>query len=101
VQTWLPGIAATDEDPGDSVAFAHDLAEFILNVRAIDPRGNGTLARMCEEVLHKTSFGQRFDRWMQDREFVESYRLRRARIGARSQSWAMSPCPQGWRAILA
>lgn len=39
VQTWLPGIVATDDDPGDSVAFAHDLAEFILNVRAIDPRG--------------------------------------------------------------
>ena len=29
VQTWLPGIVATDEDPGESVAFAHDLAEFI------------------------------------------------------------------------
>ena len=39
IQTWLPGILATDEDPGDSVAFAHDLAEFVLNVRAIDPRG--------------------------------------------------------------
>lgn len=39
IQTWLPGVVATDEDPGDSVAFAHDLAEFILNVRAIDPRG--------------------------------------------------------------
>lgn len=39
IQTWLPGAVATDEDPGDSVAFAHDLAEFILNVRAIDPRG--------------------------------------------------------------
>lgn len=39
MQTWLHGVVATDEDPGDSVAFAHDLAEFILNVRAIDPRG--------------------------------------------------------------
>jgi aminoglycoside phosphotransferase (APT) family kinase protein len=36
VQTWLPGTAATDEDPGGSVAFAHDLAEFIHGVRAID-----------------------------------------------------------------
>jgi aminoglycoside phosphotransferase (APT) family kinase protein len=26
VQTWLPGTAATDEDPGGSVAFAHDVA---------------------------------------------------------------------------
>jgi aminoglycoside phosphotransferase (APT) family kinase protein len=39
VQTWLPGTVATDEDPGDSVAFAHDLAEFIRGVRAIDTRG--------------------------------------------------------------
>ncbi len=39
VQTWLPGVAATDQDPGESVAFAHDLAEFIAGVRAIDTRG--------------------------------------------------------------
>jgi aminoglycoside phosphotransferase (APT) family kinase protein len=39
VQTWLPGVVATDEDPGESVAFAHDLAEFIRGVRAIDTRG--------------------------------------------------------------
>ena len=39
VQTWLPGAIATDEDPGDSVAFAHDLAELITGLRAIDTRG--------------------------------------------------------------
>ena len=39
VQTWLLGTAATDEDPGESVPFAHDLAEFIRGVRAIDTRG--------------------------------------------------------------
>jgi len=39
VQTWLPGVVARDEDPGESVAFAHDLAEFIRGVRAIDTRG--------------------------------------------------------------
>lgn len=39
VQTWLPGTVATDADPGASVAFAHDLAEFIHGVRAIDTRG--------------------------------------------------------------
>jgi aminoglycoside phosphotransferase (APT) family kinase protein len=39
VQTWLPGVVATDEDPGESVAFAHDLAAFINDVRAIDTRG--------------------------------------------------------------
>src|SRR5215471_13469981 len=36
VQTWLPGTVATDQDPGESIAFAHDLAEFIHGVRAID-----------------------------------------------------------------
>jgi aminoglycoside phosphotransferase (APT) family kinase protein len=39
VQTWLPGTVATDADPGDSVAFAHDLADFIQEVRAIGTGG--------------------------------------------------------------
>jgi len=39
VQTWLPGAAATDADPGGSVAFARDLAEFIRHVQAIDTGG--------------------------------------------------------------
>lgn len=39
VQTWLLGTVATEDDPGESVAFAHDLAEFIRGVRAIDVRG--------------------------------------------------------------
>jgi hypothetical protein len=39
VQTWLPGTTAAYADPGDSVAFAHDLAEFILGVRAIGTDG--------------------------------------------------------------
>jgi aminoglycoside phosphotransferase (APT) family kinase protein len=39
VQTWIPGVVATDDDPGESLAFAHDLAEFIHEVRAIDTRG--------------------------------------------------------------
>ncbi|QIS24370.1 aminoglycoside phosphotransferase family protein [Nocardia terpenica] len=39
VQTWVPGVVATDEDPAESIAFAHDLAEFIRGVRAIDTDG--------------------------------------------------------------
>lgn len=39
VQTWLDGVTATDADAAGSVAFAHDLAEFIAGVRAIDTRG--------------------------------------------------------------
>jgi aminoglycoside phosphotransferase (APT) family kinase protein len=39
VQTWLPGTVATDDDPGESAAFARDLAEFIRGVRAIDTGG--------------------------------------------------------------
>ncbi|WP_174889808.1 aminoglycoside phosphotransferase family protein [Acrocarpospora pleiomorpha] len=39
VQTWLPGVVATDEDPGESVAFAHDLADLITSLRAVDTRG--------------------------------------------------------------
>ncbi|MEU8176563.1 aminoglycoside phosphotransferase family protein [Microbispora hainanensis] len=39
VQTWLPGTVATDEDPGGSVAFAHDLADLITDLRAVGTRG--------------------------------------------------------------
>jgi aminoglycoside phosphotransferase (APT) family kinase protein len=39
VQTWLPGVVATDQDPGESFGFAHDLAGFINDVRAIDTGG--------------------------------------------------------------
>jgi aminoglycoside phosphotransferase (APT) family kinase protein len=39
VQTWLPGVTATEADPGASVPFARDLAEFITAVRAIGTRG--------------------------------------------------------------
>lgn len=39
VQTWLPGTIATHADPGRSEAFAHDLAEFIAGVRAIETDG--------------------------------------------------------------
>ena len=45
VQTWLPGTVATDEDPGESSGFAHDLAEFIHGVRAIDTRGRAFRGR--------------------------------------------------------
>ncbi|MFC4012059.1 aminoglycoside phosphotransferase family protein [Nonomuraea purpurea] len=38
-QTWLPGVVATDEDPGGSEAFAHDLADLIGDLRAVDTRG--------------------------------------------------------------
>jgi aminoglycoside phosphotransferase (APT) family kinase protein len=39
VQTWLPGVTAAEDDPGGSVAFAHDLAEFISGMRAISTGG--------------------------------------------------------------
>ncbi|MEV4833188.1 aminoglycoside phosphotransferase family protein [Nonomuraea sp. NPDC049486] len=39
VQTWLPGVVATDEDPGKSAAFARDLAELIEGLRAVGTRG--------------------------------------------------------------
>ena len=39
VQTWVPGTPAAEEDAGGSVAFAHDLAEFIAGVRSIDAKG--------------------------------------------------------------
>ena len=37
MQTWVPGAVATPD--GHTEAFAHDLAEFVHGVRAIDTRG--------------------------------------------------------------
>ena len=39
VQTWVPGTTASQQDASTSVDFAHDLARFIEQVRAIDLRG--------------------------------------------------------------
>jgi aminoglycoside phosphotransferase (APT) family kinase protein len=43
VQTWLPGTVATPDNSACSVAFAHDLAEFIQGVRAIPTLGRAFL----------------------------------------------------------
>jgi aminoglycoside phosphotransferase (APT) family kinase protein len=60
VQTWLPGTTASDDDPGGSDAFAHDLAEFILDVRGIDTRGRTFTGSRRGGDLHS------HDEWMQD-----------------------------------
>lgn len=39
VQTWLIGTTASEQDPSGSADFAHDLALFIREVRAIEVRG--------------------------------------------------------------
>jgi aminoglycoside phosphotransferase (APT) family kinase protein len=39
VQTWLPGRTASERDASTSVEFAHDLAELVAGIRAIDTRG--------------------------------------------------------------
>jgi aminoglycoside phosphotransferase (APT) family kinase protein len=39
IHTWLPGTVAFNADPGGSVAFAHDLAALIHDIRAINTRG--------------------------------------------------------------
>ena len=45
VQAWLAGSVAADADPGDSVPFALDLAEFIAGVRAIPTGGRAFSGR--------------------------------------------------------
>ncbi len=39
IQTWVPGTTASETDVTTSPQFAHDLAEFIQQVRAIDANG--------------------------------------------------------------
>ncbi|MFD1938865.1 aminoglycoside phosphotransferase family protein [Nonomuraea mangrovi] len=59
VQTWLPGAVATDEDPGASVAFAHDMADLIGDLRAIDTRGRTFAGKGRGGDLHA------HDAWME------------------------------------
>jgi aminoglycoside phosphotransferase (APT) family kinase protein len=59
VQTWLAGVPAAKADPGESVAFAHDIAEFIHAVRAIDTRGRSFEGRGRGGDLRS------HDEWMQ------------------------------------
>ncbi len=76
VQTWIAGQIATPHDPAGSVAFAHDLAEFIREVRAIDTRGR---------TFHGGGRGGELtshDAWVQtclynSEEFLDVARLRR------------------------
>lgn len=39
IQTWVTGTPASSAEPGDAIPFAHDLAEFIRDLRAIDTGG--------------------------------------------------------------
>jgi aminoglycoside phosphotransferase (APT) family kinase protein len=39
VQTWIPGLTASEADAAESVGLAEDLVEFIFGVRTIDTRG--------------------------------------------------------------
>jgi aminoglycoside phosphotransferase (APT) family kinase protein len=77
VQTWLPGTVATDQDPGESVAFAHDLAEFIHGVRAIGTRGRAFSGRGRGGEMRS------HDAWMEScfersEQLLDVPRLRRA-----------------------
>ncbi|MFK3978888.1 aminoglycoside phosphotransferase family protein [Micromonospora sp. NPDC050397] len=77
VQTWIPGVVASDADPGESVGFAHDLAEFISAVRAIDTRGRifGGQGRGGELPAHDPWMRTCFER---SEVLLDVPRLRRA-----------------------
>jgi aminoglycoside phosphotransferase (APT) family kinase protein len=60
IQTWVPGIVATEQDPGASVAFAGDLALFVSEVRALDTQG-----RHFSGTNRGGDLGSH-DRWMQE-----------------------------------
>jgi aminoglycoside phosphotransferase (APT) family kinase protein len=90
VQTWLPGVIATDEDPGESMPFARDLAEFITGVRAIGTRGR---------TFRGTGRGgdlRSHDGWMEEcfrrsEQLLDVERLRRMWAGMR----CLPRCPAG------
>lgn len=92
VQTWLPGTVATDEDPGESAAFARDLAEFITGLRASGTRGRTFGGEGRGGVL------QSHDRWMdtcfaRSRRLLDVPRLRRMWAAMRSLQRIMAAEP--------
>jgi aminoglycoside phosphotransferase (APT) family kinase protein len=88
VQTWLPGVVATDDDPARSAAFAHDLAELIRDLRAFDTRGRAFAGNGRGGDLRS------HDAWMetcfrQSEHLLDVPRLRR--LWARMRSLPPSP----------
>jgi aminoglycoside phosphotransferase (APT) family kinase protein len=57
VQTWLPGITATVEDPGGSAAFARDLAEFISGSAASAQTAGRSAGQAAETTWHPMTPG--------------------------------------------
>ena len=90
VQTWVPGMAATEADPGDSVGFAHDLAEFIGEVRAISTGGRGFSGsgRGGELTAHDDWLETCFSR---SEGLLDVPRLRRRWLVLRATSRSASP----------
>ncbi len=64
VQTWLPGVAATEDSVSGSITFARDLGEFIDGVRGIDTRGRTFRGSVRGGDLqdHDTFVADRLDR---------------------------------------
>jgi len=82
VQTWLPGTTASRQDPSMSEPFAHDLAEFIAQVRAVDVNGRTFSGRGRGGDLRYN------DRWMErcfenSRHLVDVDTLRRIWLSLR------------------
>jgi aminoglycoside phosphotransferase (APT) family kinase protein len=76
VQTWVPGTTASQEDASTSADFAHDLARFIEQVRAIDVRGRRFAGNGRGGDLRT------HDKWMevcfeQSKQLFDVHRLRR------------------------
>lgn len=60
IHTWVPGVVASGDDPGDSEMLAQDVAEFITGVRAIgtdgktfDGAGRGGDLTSHDEWVHR------------------------------------------------
>ncbi len=94
VHTWLPGRTATEVDPGNSTAFAQDLAEFVAAVRAIDPRG-----RMFADILGSDELEWRrgmawaFEQAMGAAWYYLDTNPPMSRMARRTLTHLLAPCP--------
>jgi aminoglycoside phosphotransferase (APT) family kinase protein len=93
VQTWVPGVVATDQDPGDSFAFAHDLAEFVSGVLEREPRQALRQQLDCDDLEWERGKAWAFQQAMRTVWYYHQTNPAMSRMGRRTLARIMADPP--------